>query len=69
MMQETTIKPGDKFSRVEDPRTVWIVVREAQLAQDMPPHFHLANTMIQSRAILMSASALLDKKLFKRVED
>jgi len=68
-MQETTIKPGDKFSSVDDLRTVWVVVREAELMRDMPPHFHLTHAVIRSRTILMSASALLDNKLFKRVED
>ena len=66
-MQETTIKPGDKFTSVGIPRTVWVVVREANLAQAMPPHFMLAHEMIRSRTIMMSASALLDKGLFKRV--
>ena len=43
MMRDTTINPGDKFTSVENPRTVWIVVREAVLAQAMPPHFQLAH--------------------------
>ncbi len=69
MMRETTIKPGDKFTSVGIPRTVWVVEREANLAQAMPPHFQLAHAMIRSRTIMMSASALLDKNLFKRGED
>ena len=69
MMRETTIKPGDKLSRVENPRTVWVVVREEVMTQDMPPHFLLAHAMTRSRTILMSRSALLDNNLFKRVED
>ena len=69
MMRESTIKPGDKFSRVENPRTVWVVVREEVMTQDMPPHFQLAHAMTRSRTILIAASALLDKNLFKRVED
>ena len=69
MMQETTIKPGDKFTSVKNPRTVWIVVREAVLAQVMPPHFQLAHSKLGSRTIIMSKSALLDINLFKRVED
>ena len=63
------IKPGDKFTSVEIPRTVWVVVREAVLAQAMPPHFRLAHAMKPSRTIMMSASAILDKNLFKLVED
>ncbi len=69
MMRENTINPGDKFTRVENSRTVWVVVREAVLAQVMPPHFQLAHAMIRSRTIMMSASALLDKNLFKRIEN
>ena len=69
MMRENTIKPGDKFISVGTPRTVWVVVREAVLAQAMPPHFQLAHAMIRSRTIVMSFSALLDKNLFKRGED
>ena len=69
MMRETTIKPGDKFTPVKIPRTVWVVVRKAVLAQAMPPHFQLAHEMIRSRTIMMSASAILDKNLFKRVEE
>ena len=69
MMQETMIKPGDKFTPVKIPRTVWIVVREAKLAQAMPPHFQLAHAKKRSRTIMMSRSALLDENLFKRVED
>ncbi len=68
-MRETTIKPGDKFTSVGFPRTVWVVVRETVLAQAMPPHFLLAHAMIRSRTTTMSASALLDKNLFKRGGD
>ena len=63
------IKPGDKFTRIGIPRTVWVVLREAVLAQVMPSHFQLAHAMILSRTIMISRSALLDKNLFKRVED
>ena len=69
MMQKTMIKPGDKFTSVGIPRTVWVVEREANLAEAMPPHFLLAHAMIRSRTITMSTSALLDKNLFKRGED
>ena len=69
MMQDTTIMPGDKFTRVGIPRTVWVVMGEANLAQAMPPHFQLAHAMMRSRTIMMSRSALLDNNLFKRVED
>ena len=69
MMREIAIKPGDKFTPVGIPRTVWVVLREAVLAQAMPPHFQLAHAMIRSRTVMMSRSALLDKNLFKRVED
>ncbi len=69
MMRDTTIKSGDKFIPVKAPHTVWIVVREANLAQAMPPHFQLVHAKIRSRTIMMSASALLDKNLFERVED
>ncbi len=69
MMRENTIKPGDKFTSVGIPRTVWVVVREANLGQSMPPHLLLAHAMIRSRKIMMSTSALLDKNLFKRAED
>ena len=68
MMRDITIKPGDKFTSVGIPRTVWVVVREAVLAQAMPQHFQLAHAMIRSRTIMMSSSALLDKNLFKRGE-
>ena len=68
-MRENTIKPGDKFTSVGVPRTVWVVVREVVLAQPMPPHFQLAHEMIRSRTNMMSTSALLDNNLFKRVED
>ena len=68
-MRETTIKPGDKFTGVGKPRTVWVVMREAVLAQSMPPHFMLAHEVMRSRTIMMSASAILDKNLFNRVED
>ena len=56
-------------ARQEIPRNVWVVVREAVMAQAMPPHFQLANAMMRSRTIMMSTSALLDKNLFKRVEE
>ncbi len=69
MMQETTIKPGDRFTSVGTPRNVWVVVREAVMAQAMPSHFQLAHAMIRSRSITMSASALLDNNLFNRVVD
>ena len=69
MMRETTINPGDKFTSVGKPRTVWVVVREANLAQAVLPHYQLAHAMIRSRTIIMSASALLDNNLFKRGED
>ena len=63
------IKPGDKFTSVGISRTVWVVVREAVLAQAMPPHFQLAHAVKRSRTIMLSRSALLDKNLFKRVYD
>ena len=69
MMRETTIKPGDKFTPVKKPRTVWVVVWEVAMAPAIPRKFQLAHAMIGSRTIMMSRSALLDKNLFKRVED
>lgn len=67
-MRDMIINPGDRFSKVSDPGTVWIAVQEAPLAQGMPPHIYLANEKIPSRRIMMAQSALLDKRLFKRVE-
>ena len=69
MMRDTTIKPGEKFTSVGIPRAVWVVVREANLAQAIPPHYQLAHAKTRSRTIMMSRSALLDTNLFKRVED
>ena len=63
------IKPGDKFNREGISRTVWIVVRKANLVQSILPHFQLAHAKKRSRTIMMSASALLDENLYKRVEE
>lgn len=67
-MAQSAIEPGDRFVKVSVPGTVWVVLRPAQLSVDIPPHVYLALAENPSRTLMMSESALLDRKFFRRVK-
>ena len=68
-MDPPTIEVGERFVKVSDQGTVWVAVRPAQVSVGMPPHMYLVHEKIPSRVLMMSVSALLDRKLFRRAEE
>jgi len=67
-MKSTSIKVGDKFIKPKVPRTVWVVTQLVDL-QGLPPHAELRVTGHFNRMMTMSQDALIDHRLFHRIED
>lgn len=60
------IQPGDKFEKVGNFKSVWTVTRLLDIP-DLPPHLHITPED-GHRVLTFSVSALLDTKLFVRVQ-
>jgi len=67
-MKPASIKVGDEFIKTEVPNTVWVVTQLVDL-QGLPPHAALRVKGHFSRMMLMSLEALIDHRLFHRIED
>ncbi len=65
--QTNSIQPGDRFVKTEDPSVVWVVERLLNLP-DLPPHLHISPEGQSKRILTFSVSALLDGKLFQKVD-
>jgi hypothetical protein len=65
-MPSIPIQPGDQFSQVEYTALIWIA--ETILERpNFPPHVRLTRADNPYRVITVSVSALLDKRLYRRV--
>jgi len=67
-MKSPFIKVGDKFIKPEVPKIVWFVERLVDFPA-LPPHAELRVQGHLSRIMLMSQDALIDHRLFHRIED
>ena len=66
-MEKHTIVIGDEFTKLEDPETVWVVQRLVDLP-GLPQHAELKAIQYLNRNIMISVSALMDRKLYRRLE-
>lgn len=64
-MKDVPIKAGDRFIKVHNPTTIWVVERPVSIV-DMQPHFRLAEEARPGRKMTLSESALLDHTLHRR---
>lgn len=62
------IKPGDLFAKVDDPETIWTVVRLVDVPR-LPLHAELTSDTFSKRKILISEAALFDRRLYRPVSD
>jgi hypothetical protein len=61
-----SVKPGDRFMRVGETNTIWIVERLLDL-HGVPQHLRLVNIGGHRRALTFAVSAVLDRALFRRL--
>ena len=67
-MKSPFIKVGDKFIKPKVPKTVWVVTQLVDLPK-LPPHAELRVQGQFNRMMMMSQDALIDHRLFHRIED
>ncbi len=67
MGPRNTVNPGDRFAKVET-TNVFTVARLADLPHH-PPHAVLKGEWQHTGELVISVSALLDPKLYQRVDD
>lgn len=65
------VETNDRFMKVtevlEDTRNVWLVSHKLDLA-GLPPHVRLVDERAPQRSLTVAVSALLDKRLYHRLE-
>ena len=65
------VETNDRFMKVtevlEDTRNVWLVSQKLDLA-GLPPHVRIIDERAPRRSLTLSVSALLDKRLYHRLE-
>lgn len=65
------VETNDRFMKVtevlEDTRNVWLVSHKLDLA-GLPPHVRIIDERAPQRSLTVSVSALLDKRLYHRLE-
>ncbi len=64
---KTKIEIGDRFVKVDDPATVWIVSGHGSSVAPAP-HFQVVREGYESRLRTLSGQVLLDKDFYRRVE-
>lgn len=65
-MRGNPIHPGDRFCRAGNLESVWIAETVIE-RPDLPPHIRLTRADNPYRVITVSVSALLDKRLYRRL--
>ncbi|WP_417822342.1 hypothetical protein [Terasakiella sp.] len=66
-MAKSHIQPGDRFVKVGHPDTIWIATRLIELP-NLPVHVHLMNARDDLDMQTMSEVALVDRKLYRRLQ-
>lgn len=66
-MEKPTIGVGDRFVKLEDPETVWVVQRLID-PQGLPMHAELKALRYLKRKVMISVSALMDRNFYRRLE-
>ena len=67
--QMTNVKPGDRFSKIGALRTVWVVEGRAPTPNELPPHVYLVDESDPHHRVTLSISALLDRRMYRRVAE
>ena len=69
MLKQTNkiISIGDRFVKVDDPKTVWIVTDIGAPVASIP-HYQVAREDYASRVRTLSELALLDNKFYRRIQ-
>lgn len=65
-MRSIPIQPGDRFCRAENLDSVWVAETIFERS-DLPPHVRLTRADNPYRVITVSVSALLDRRLYRRL--
>ena len=67
-MKSKTFNVGEKFIKLGDPNTVW-VVRQVKEFPGLPPHAELKAQGYRNRMMLMSQEALANPRMYHRIEN
>lgn len=69
--RSSAVETNDRFMKVtdvlEDTRNVWLVSHKLDLA-GLPPHVRIIDERLPQRSLTVAESALLDKRLYHRLE-
>lgn len=67
----STVEANDRFLKIrdllEDSKNVWLVSHKLELA-GLPPHVRIVDERAPQRSVTVAVSALLDKRLYHRLE-
>jgi hypothetical protein len=63
------LEVGDRLIKVDSPNVVWVVVGEAKVSTDLPPHYYLVAEDNQNRRMTISESALFDRRLYPNLSN
>lgn len=65
------VEVNDRFMKVtevlDDTRNIWLVTHKLDLA-GLPPHVRIIDERAPQRSLTVAVSALLDKRLYRRLE-
>ncbi len=65
---DMAVNPGDRFAMKGKIDTVWVVKKMLEM-NDMPPHLHITpENKNDGRVLTYAVSAVLDQKLFSRLD-
>ncbi len=67
-MKSKTFNVGEKFIKLGDPKTVW-VVRQVKEFPGLPPHAELQALGYRNRTTLMAQEALANHRMYRRIEN
>lgn len=68
MPKRAKLTRGNRFAKKEDPTTVWRIDQPAEL-DHLPNHYYVTCEKPPHRTIMLSESALLDRRLFTHLPD
>ncbi len=67
-MKSKTFNVGEKFIKLGDPNTVW-VVRQVKEFPGLPPHAELQALGYRNRMMLMAQETLANHRMYRRIEN
>jgi len=64
---KTAVEIGDRFVKIDDPKTVWVVAGKGSAVAPVP-HYQVVREGYESRVRTLSIEVLLDADFYRRIE-